>query len=201
MPAIIATCYAARMGRFGFTIHVRGSGTDSNVGVDAPLDKFGLVGMTLRSSRVRAPNIEGKRWPAALSWMIEDRLRSAGARKGRVLAVWQRDQVVAACSWHLHESGPIVIFDLGCRTDLSKEKAQRARTALLACLRDIAETLGRSRDELRWTDRPLDRMDDREQRKRAKQAVRQRAIDLTFEPLRPRPKWLRREWVLARRFS
>lgn len=189
------------MGAFGFTIHIGGTGTSSEVGVDAPLDQFELPGFTLRSSRNKAPNIEGRRWPLALDWMVLDRLRTQGARKGRVLAIWYRGEVVAACTWHLHEHGPLFIFDLGCRNDLPKEKSDRARTALLLCLRDIAEALGRSTRELRWSDEPLSRMSTKKERERARNAVRQRAADLHFEPLRPRPKWLRKKWAVCRRFG
>lgn len=189
------------MGAFGFSIQIRGAGTSREVGVDTPLDQFELKGFTLRSSRNKAPNIEGKRWPLGLHWMVMDRLRSQGARKGRVLAVWYQDQVVAACTWHLHEDGPLVIFDLGCRNDLPKEKADRARTALLLCLRGVAEALGRSTRELRWSDVPLERMSDKKGRERARNAVRQRAAELQFGPLRPRPKWLRNKWAVRRRFG
>lgn len=192
----------SRSARFGFTIHVSTSGPegDAKVSVEVPLAAFGLPGMTLRSSRNRAPNIEGTRWPEELAWTIKDRLRGTGARKGRILAIWQRDQIVAACCWHLHETGPLVVFDLGCRTDVGKAVADKARTALLLCLRDIADTLGRSSDELRWTNSPLDHMPDSAERKRAKGAVRARARDLKFGPLRPRPKWVRNAWVAVRRF-
>ncbi|MEJ7567444.1 MAG: hypothetical protein WKF41_04180 [Gaiellaceae bacterium] len=192
------------MGQLDFTVHASVGGVDNDVKirVDAPLDRFGLPGLTLRSSSVKAPNIEGTRWPPELAWAITDRLAGAGARKGRILAVWQSGQVVAACVWHVHERGPLTIFDLGCRNDVKKD-ADRMRTALLACLRDIAEVpeLHRTTDQLYWTDLPLDRMPDKEQRKQAKHEVRQRAASLKFGPLSPRPRWLKGEWAAVRRFS
>ncbi len=158
--------------------------------------------MVLRSSDRRAPLITGRRWPEGLKWSIEDRLRSQGARNGRVLAIWQGDQVIAACTWHLHESGPPVIFDLGFRVDLDEAVAKRAATALMLCLRQIAGAPGIRRDtaSLRWADPPLNRVADRDERSRMRRAVRRRAESLGFEALRPRPKWLTHRWVVERRF-
>jgi hypothetical protein len=119
-----------------------------------------------------------------------------------VLAIWQGDQVVAACSWHLHEKGPPVIFDLACREDLDESVAKTAATALMLCLRQIAGPSGLRRDtaSLRWADPALDRIADRDERNRVRHAVRARAAALGFEPLRPRPKWLAKSWVVERRF-
>jgi hypothetical protein len=80
-----------------------------------------------------------------------------------------------------------VIFDLGARSDLPEAQRRRACTALLACLRDIAQELGRSTDELRWSDRPLDRVPNARQRNHYRAEVRARAAALQFVPLRPRP--------------
>jgi hypothetical protein len=170
--------------------------------VESELSRLGLPGMVLTSSDRRAPLISGRRWPDGLKWSIDDRLRSEGARKGRVLAVWQGDQVIAACSWHLHETGPPVIFDLGFREDLDEAVAKRAAIALMLCLRQIAGAPAIRRDtaSLRWADRPLDRVADRNERSRMRTAVRTRAVSLGFEPLRPRPKWLAKRWVMVRRF-
>lgn len=190
---------------FGFGIQVNRAGPggkESSISVEAPLDKFGLPGLVLKASRNRAPNVTGSRWPDGLAWSITDRLRNDGARKGRVLAIWQGDQVVAACAWHLHDSGPLVIFDLGCRTDVTRTTADRAATALLLCLRAIADAPGISRgaNALRWSDRPLDRIASKSERNRARQAVRQRAATLAFTPLRPRPKWWKGRWAVERIF-
>ncbi len=46
----------------------------------------------------RAPQVDPGRLPDGLGWSIDDRLRHAGARKGRVLAVWQGKTLLAACS-------------------------------------------------------------------------------------------------------
>lgn len=177
-----------------------GADNETKIGVERQLDDLRLPGLVLRASRNKAPNIEGTRWPPGLAWTILDRLGGTGARKGRTLAIWQGGQPIAACSWHIEDSGPIYIFDLGCRSDVKPELADRACGALMLCLRDIAEALGRSTDELRWTDKPLKRVPDKELQKRHKREVRQRAEQLEFEPHRPRPKWLQREWVAARRF-
>lgn len=130
-----------RVGSLGFSVSVssaRPRGTDSKVRVRSTLERFGLPGMELAASSEpgRAPHVDPSRLPEALGWSIDDRLRHAGARKGRVLAVWQGKALVAACTWHLHETGPPVIFDLGARTDLPAHQQRRACTALLACLRD-----------------------------------------------------------------
>jgi hypothetical protein len=156
--------------------------------------------MELIASSGRAPHVDASRLPEGLGWSIEDRLRHAGPRKGRVLAVWQGETVVAACAWHLHETGPPVIFDLGARTDLPAQTAQLVCTALLACLRDVAEALGRSHVLLRWSDRPLDRVPDPGVRRRYRGAVRARAASLGFTALRPRPKFWKGRWATERRF-
>jgi hypothetical protein len=158
--------------------------------------------MVLRSSDRRAPLISGRRWSAGVRWSIDDRLREPGARKGRVLAIWQGDQVIAVCSWHLHETGPPVILDLGCREDLDPVTRKVAATALMLCLRQIAGARGLHRDmaSLRWADPALDRIPDRGERNRVRYAVRRRAASLGFEPMRPRPKWLAKNWVVERRF-
>ena len=93
--------------------------------------------------------------------VVDCRPTAPGRRpQGRVLAVWQGDQVVAACCWHLHEQGPPVIFDLGSRTDVPDHVARAASTVLLSCLRDIAAhpKIRRDAESLRWSDRPLDRL-------------------------------------------
>ena len=191
---------------FGFTVHVTSAGPAgmaSAISVESELTRLGLPGLVLRSSGRQAPNISDSRWPLGVPWSIQDRLRSDVARKGRVLVIWQRDQVVAVCAWHLHESGPPVIFDLGCREDLPDPFAERAAGALLLCLRAIAGTsrLGRDTSRLRWTDCALDRYPDRAERNRVRRAVRARAEDLDFRPLRPRPKWLAGAWVTELSFS
>lgn len=191
---------------FGFGVRVGSAGSrrkTSTISVESDLTRLGLQGMVLRSSDRRAPLISGKRWPPEVLWSIEDRLRSHGARKGRVLAIWQRDQPVAVCTWHLHESGPPVIFDLACREDLEEPVAKLAANALLLCLRQIAGASGVGRDTstLRWAERPLDRIGNREERNRARHAVRGRAEALGFKLLRPRPKWVDKGWVAERSFS
>jgi len=191
---------------FGFGVRVNSAGPggkDSAISVESELTRLGLPGLVLRSSDRKAPVFSDHRWPPGVRRSIDDRLRSMGARKGRVLAVWQGDQVIAACSWHLHESGPPVILDLGCREDLDKPVAELAAAVLLLCLRQIAGAsgLGRDTSTLRWADIALDRIiPDREERKRVRQAVRERAQDLAFKPLRPRPKWLAKGWAAERRF-
>lgn len=170
--------------------------------MESELTRLGLPGLVLRSSDRRAPLISGKRWPTGVRWSIDGRLRSQGARKGRVLAIWQGDQVVAICSWHLHETGPPVIFELACREDLEDAPARRAAGALLLCLRQIAGSRALRRDSsaLRWADPALDRIPDREERNTVRHAVRERATTLRFEPLRPRPKWVAKLWIVERRF-
>jgi hypothetical protein len=131
--------------------------------------------------------------------MIEDRLTQTGVRKGRVLSVWQGDQVVAACCWHVPDRGPIVIFDLGCRNAIDKTTAEVICGALLACLRDIGEAIGRDPDSLRWGDHALDRAP-KGSRASFRKSLRQRATVLGFSPLRPRPKWWQGRWAVERRF-
>ena len=135
------------------------------------------------------------------AWALDDRLGGAGARKGRVLAIWQGRQVVAACCWHLEDSGPPAIFDLCCRSDLEASVADSTRAILLLCLRDIAHKLGRSTTDLYWTTMQLDHMPDDGERKRAKGANRKRASKLRFErsPTNT-PKWAKKHWIRARRF-
>jgi hypothetical protein len=184
-------------------VHVHGgSPAGARVSVEAALERFGLPGMRLLSSDRQAPAVDGRRWPQGLRWSIDDRLASEGARKGRVLAIWQGQQCVGACAWHLHTEGPPVIFDLGCRDDLSEAAAARARLALMLCLRQIAAAreFGRDTSTLRWADRPLDRIPDRDERARTRQAVRRRAEDLQFTRMQTRPKWLRGHWARERRF-
>jgi hypothetical protein len=140
---------------FGFAVQVSmagPAGRASKISVESELTRLGLPGMVLRSSDRRAPLISGQRWPAGVRWSIDDRLREPGARKGRVLAIWQGDQVIAACCWHLHETGPPVILDLGCREDLDQFTRKVAATALMLCLRQIAGARGLHRDmaRLRW---------------------------------------------------
>ncbi len=193
------------MGRLGFSVSVSAagpSGKDSKVRVRSSLERFGMPGMELAASSApgRAPHVDPSRLPDGLGWSVDDRLRHAGARKGRVLAVWQGETLVAACTWHLHETGPPVIFDLGARSDLTEAQSRRVCTALLACLRDIAQELGRGTDELRWSDRPLDRVPDARQRNRYRAEVRARAAALRFVPLRPRPKFLKGRWAVKRSF-
>jgi hypothetical protein len=195
----------SRTGDFGFGVQVGSAGRrrkSLTISVESELTRLGLPGFVLRSSDRKAPLVSGKRWPPGVLWSIEDRLRSEGARKGRVLAVWQGDQVVAVCAWHLHESGPPVIFDVACRVDLEKPLAERAANALLLCLRQIAGASGVNRDTstLRWAERPLDRIANREERNRARHAVRARAEALEFNMLRPRPKWVDKGWAAQRQF-
>ena len=189
---------------FGFSVRVSsaGPGGTSTISVESELTRLGLPGLVLVSSDRRAPLISGERWPLGVRWSIDDRLREPGARKGRVLAIWQGDQVIAACSWHLHEKGPPVILDLGCRVDLDEQVRKTACTALMLCLRQIAAAsdLHRDTESLRWADPALDRIVDREERNRVRYALRARAGALGFEPLRPRPKWLAKSWVVERRF-
>jgi hypothetical protein len=194
-----------RSADFGFSIKVGSAGpagVASTISVESELTRLGLPGLVLRSSDRRAPLISGERWPVGVRWSIDDRLREPGARKGRVLAIWQGDQVIAACGWHLHEKGPPVILDLGCRVDLDEQVRRIASMALMLCLRQIAGAPGLRRDteSLRWADPALDRIADREERNRVRHAVRGRAQALGFEPLRPRPKWRAKSWVVERRF-
>ena len=195
--------YDRAVGQLGFSItaaRAGAGGKDSRIRVHASLGRFGLAGMELIASSARAPLIDAGKLPEGLGWSIDDRLRHGGPRKGRVLAVWQGDTLIAACAWHLHETGPPVVFDLGARTDVSARTAKLTCTALLACLRDVGEALGRSHDLLRWSDRPLDRVPDPAVRRRYRGAVRARAAGLGFTPLRPRPKFWKGRWATERSF-
>lgn len=158
--------------------------------------------MQLKSSSVKAPHVDHAALPNGLGWSIDDRARGVGQRKGRVIAIWQSDTLVAACCWHLHDSGPPVIFDLGCRTDLASPVAKRCDAVLMACLRDIAgeRRISRATDRLRWADHPFDRYPAKD-RARVRGLVRARAQALGFETLRPRPKWWKGRWAVERRFS
>jgi hypothetical protein len=92
------------------------------------------------------------------------------------------------------------MFDLGARIDLPAQLARLTCTALLACLRDVGEALGRSRDTLRWSDRPLDHVSDPGARRRYRGVVRARAASLGFTPLPPRPKFWKGHRATERRF-
>jgi len=194
----------SRTADFGFGVQLRtGAGGSTTFSVESELSRLGLPGHVLRSSDRRAPLINGTRWPPGIRWSIDDRLRSQGARKGRVLAIWQNDQVLAACSWHLPDSGPAVILDLACRDDLDSTTAKLLATALLLCLRQIAgvSAHGRDTDTLRWTNSALKRVPNHKERKQALHAARTRAEDLGFEPMRSRPKWIKKDWAVERRFD
>ena len=193
------------MGRFGFSVSVSPAGPggrNSKVRVRSTLERFNLSGMELAASSApdRAPHVEPGRLPDGLGWSIDDRLRHTGTQKGRVLAIWQGETLVAACTWHLHDTGPLVIFDLGAHIDLPAQQQRRVCTALLACMRDIAQKLGRTPNELRWSDRPLDRVPNPRQRNHYRAEVRARAKAMQFVPLRPRPKFWRGRWAVKRDF-
>lgn len=189
------------MGKLGFSPNVerRGDRHKTRVTIDQDLTPFGLPGMTLKSSANEAPNIGGGRWPPSLAWSITDRLSGNGSGNGRVLAVWHRGQVVAACSWHIEKSGPLVIFDLGCRSDLPREHCGLAKAVLLGCLRDIAADpkVARGPDALRWADHHMDRSPDPAA---YKGELRARAKKLKFTDLRPRPRWWKGRWATERQF-
>jgi hypothetical protein len=193
-----------RLADFGFKIATGDVAEPSHIkiSVEEELGRFELPAMVLRSSDRRAPIIVGERWPVGARWSIDDRLRHDGARKGRVLAVWQGNQVVAACPWHLHESGPPVIFDLIARNDLHDDDAKRLITALMLCLRQIAATPRIERDttSLRWTDLAAERIGDRRERERVRRAIQSRARAAGFGTLRRPPKWLTGHWAVARQF-
>lgn len=199
------TVSAPRGTDFGFSVQVGSAGAGgkgSAISVGAELTRLGLAGHVLLSSDRRAPLVSGERWPLGVRWSIDDRLGEPGAGKGRVLAIWQGEQPIGACSWHLHATGPPVILDLGCRTDLEEAASKTAATVLMLCLRQIAGTpaLRRDTSSLRWADPALERIVDREDRNRVRHAVRARAAALGFEPLRPRPKWVAKGWIVERRF-
>ncbi len=65
------------------------TGKARTISVESELTRLGLPGLVLLSSDRRAPRISGERWPLGVRWSIDDRLREPGARKGRVLAIWQ----------------------------------------------------------------------------------------------------------------
>ena len=134
-----------RVGPLGFSASVSPAGPREGLQGQGPLDAGALrpTGHGARCIQHARPRSAREPEPTtpSLAWSIDDRLRHAGARKGRVLAVWQGETLVAACAWHLHETGPPVIFDLGARLDLPARQQLRVCTALLACLRDIAHEL------------------------------------------------------------
>lgn len=188
---------------FGFVIHVERVGSELGIGVDQELSGLRLPGLVLRSSRRREPRIEGTRWPEGVRWLVDHRLEADGARKGRVLAIWQGDQVIALSPWHLHTHGPVVIFDVARRIDLPEEQGITIASALLLCLRQIAAApaIHRGPNLLRWTDLALDHHPDPMERDRLRGAVRRRSQQLGFGPLRPpRPQWLAGHWAVERRF-
>lgn len=55
-------------------------------------------------------------------------------------------------------------------------------------------------DELRWSDRPLERVSDQRQRARYRHEIRARATAMQFVPLRPRPKFWKGRWAVKRSF-
>jgi hypothetical protein len=171
------------VGKIGFPVQVTRHGEGgalSIVRVDCPLEKFGLPSMRIMASGNKAPLVEASYLPEGLGWSLDDRLRNEGARKGRVIAVWKGEQLVGACAWHLHESGPPVIFDLGCRIDLPEKIAARVRIVLIGCLRDIAEdpSLHRASDSLRWTDIPTKRIPVRKDRGCALGELLEQSVEL-----------------------
>jgi hypothetical protein len=190
---------------FGIHIQVRPSGINghrSKVSVEQNLGlDFGLGGFWLRSSGIRAPTITAPSWPLGLKHCVDDRLANDGARTGRVLGIWQGTQPVALCSWHLHEFGPPVIYDLGCRAGLPKIEASISTMVLLLSLRQIAANphISRDTETLRWADHPVDRIA-RSQRAAVRGAVRGRASMLGFSRLGQPPKWLAGRWAAERRF-
>lgn len=136
--------------------------------------------------------------------MVQDRLERAGARKGRVLAIWQNEIVVAACAWHLEDKAPLEIFDLGCRADLPAKEAKWARAALLLCLRDIAEhrNVARNPDLLRWSHLPLKRHPGPlTEIQSFRGEIRSRADELGFVKFKNVPQRLKGEWAREREWK
>lgn len=187
----------------GFRPTIRRFGGDPDataISVERELTDLGLPGLVLLSSDRRQPRTSDERWSYGLSRSVDDRLRGFGIQKGRAIAIWQGRKLVAVCCWHLHEEGPLVILDLGSRLNLSEATRKLALTVLLMALRDIAGALGRDSQSLRWADLAADRVSDRAERRQMLRAIRTRAENLGFHPLRPRPKWMAGRWVTERRF-
>ncbi len=118
-----ADCTMQRVGSLGFSVRVSPTGLrskDSKVRVRSTLERFGLPGMELAASSEpgRAPHVDPSRLPEGLSWSIDDRLRHAGARKGRVLAVWQGKTLLAHVRGICTRHAGVCISCIGCATVL-----------------------------------------------------------------------------------
>jgi hypothetical protein len=188
-----------------FPISVRTRGGQTIVDVEYGLARHGLTHVVLRSSTRRAPHTANDHWPTGLGWSIDARLRSERATKGRVLAIWQdnprpRTPVAALC-WHLHESGPIYIFDAGC-IDQVRDDEKIYMGFLLLCLRQIAghRLIDRNKDVLRWSLVPFVRAP-RSDQVALRRAAQERAERYGFTAFTgKRPAWTTRWWLGERRF-
>ena len=144
-------------------------------------------------------------WPTGLGWSIDIGLRRNRELKGRVLAIWQdtahSKTPIAVLCWHLHDSGPLYIFDGGCIDDVEDES--RYMSILFLCLRQIAghRAIDRDEDTLRWSLAHLDRAPRRDQStfRRAAQERAQRFGFATFQGSR-RPGWTQGWWLGERAF-
>lgn len=173
------------------------------VRINQSLDIVGLDGFVLQTSNVRPlpPQLPGS-FPRSTSWLLEDRLRNQGQRKGRAVGIWQGDRLVTVCSWHLGDNGPPVLFELCSAADVGADDRDALERVLMLGLRTAAmdPALRRSATALRWTDAPLKRAP------RASQAawrgeVRARATARDFQPCRRKPAAWRRDWLTERTWS
>lgn len=190
-----------------FPLGVTKSRGQTSVDVEHGLTARGFPAAVLRSSAQQVPRAPHDHWPTGLGWSIDDRLRSAGADKGRVLAIWQ-DQPdsktpIAAICWHLHDSGPLYVLDAGVADVVDDHDAPVYMALLFLCLRQIAghRLIKRNRDVLRWTLVHLARAPSSD-RASFRRAIQTRAQVLAFETFdRQRPQWTRGWWLAERDFS
>jgi hypothetical protein len=183
-----------------FPIKVGGHGGETAAEIEFGLTRRGLPRAVLRSSATLAPNMRHDHWPAGLGWSIDERLRSDGALKGRVLAIWQDAAAaktpVAALCWHLHASGPLYVLDAGC-ADAVLDDEPLYMALLLLCLRQIAghRLIARDQDRLRWSLVAFDRAP-RADQAAFRRAGQQRAERLGFRVFAgKRPAWTKGWWL------
>ena len=187
-----------------FPVRVGKSRKSTNASIAYGLSGQGHPRLIIRSSDVMAPVLRSADWPTGLVWSINDRLRSQGAAKGRVLALWNdslgKPTPVAVLCWHLPEHGPVAILDAGHALRSGQPGADLVKYLVL-CLRDIArhQNCRRDPDTLQWSLIAFDRAPHRE-RVAFRRAGVERAKGFKFRKVASKPAWARGAWLGELRF-